>query len=142
MFYSSVISTFLLLYPGSLVIFLGLVIVHDGFDEIGTATCFGLVVNLPLALFVSWVLSRGFPDIISSEGIRGHSFWGVRRSIRWQDIEEIRVFRLFHLRFLRLYSSVDHKVTWIGLFHARMQEFRREIQGVAPSDSPIRKFIV
>jgi hypothetical protein len=141
-FHSSVLSNFLFLYPAGFLGFLGLVITQDGLDDVGSATCFGLVVSLPLALLVSWILSRCFPDIVSREGIYGHSFWGIRRFVRWQDIGKVRGLRLFHLRFLKLYSSADQRVTWIGLFQARAQDFRHEIQSVAPSDSPIRKFIV
>jgi len=140
-FHPSFLSWFLLEYPGMFVVFMILVLVNDGFDDIGSAALFGLSCLLPIALLGARGLSRFHTDAISPEGLHGRSFWGVRRVIRWKEIREVLAFRLIHLRFLRLFSEVDEQVTWISLFPACPQVFRREIQRLAPSDSPIRKFI-
>jgi hypothetical protein len=141
-FHASVVSLLSIMYPGDFLVFMGLVVLDEGLRFDRTAIGFGLLVCLPLAWVVSWILSRCFPDIVSTDGIQGHSFWRLRRSVRWQDIKEVRDFRLFHLRFLRLCSGQDQKVTWIALFQARAQDFRRKIQRLAPSDSPILRFVV
>jgi hypothetical protein len=141
-FHVSVVSLLSIMYPGGFLVFMGLVVLDEGLRFNGAAIWFGLLVCLPVAWVVSWMLSRCFPDIISTDGIQGHSFWGLRRFVRWQDIKEARDLRLFHLRFLRLYSGQDQKVTWIGLSQARNRDFRREIQRLAPSDSPILRFVV
>ncbi len=103
---------------------------------------FGLVGCLPGACIVSWIFSRCFPVILSKSGIQGYSFWGLPRFVRWQDIKEARGFSLLNLRFLRLYSVRDQKVTWIGLFQANPRDFLLQIQIFAPTDSPILKFVV
>lgn len=139
--HSSILSLFLLEFPGTFVVFMILVLVNDGPHDAGDAALFGLSFFVPMALLASWGLSRFYCDMFSAEGIQGHSFWGSRRFIRWQDIRQVRAFRLLHLRFLRLFSSADQKVTWIGLFPARPKIFSSEIQRLAPADSPVRKFV-
>jgi hypothetical protein len=109
---------------------------YDKLDLAGGVAC------LPVAWVVSWVLSRCFPPcIVSKDGIQGDSCWGFRRFIPWQEIKEARGFRFFHLRWVRLYSARDQKVTWIVLFQAHSEDFVREIQTLAPSDSPILRFV-
>ena len=102
-------------FPGGFIVFMGLILLNVGrhFHMRDVVLCFLLC--LPFAWFVSWFISRFFPDIITADGIQGHSFWGLKRFIRWQDIREARPFQLFNLRFLRLYSKQDQSVTWIGL---------------------------
>jgi hypothetical protein len=140
-FHSLVRSSFGFLYPVSFVGFIALVLIRDGRAELGAAVPFGLFGLAPIALILAWVLSRCFSDIVSEEGIYGHSFWGVRRFVRWQDVRQVRRFRALNLRFLRVYSSVDSAVTWIGSSWMHVPEFRREIERVSPSDSPIREFL-
>lgn len=141
-YHASVVSLFSMLYPGSFLVLMAWTALEQGtrFDvaEIG----FGLVGCLPGACIVSWIFSRCFPVILSKSGIQGYSFWGLPRFVRWQDIKEARGFSLLNLRFLRLYSVRDQKVTWIGLFQANPRDFLLQIQIFAPTDSPILKFVV
>ena len=141
-FRPSVISLLLLLYPGSFVWFMVLVVLDEGLRFDRAAIRFGLLVCTPGALVMSWMISRCFSGVVSTDGIQGHSVWGSRRFIRWQDIEKVRSFDLFHLRYLRLFSRQGRKVTWIALFQARAEEYRTEIQRLAPSDSPILRFVI
>ena len=141
MFRESVVSLLSILYPVGFLGFLGLVILDEGFRFNRFAISFGLLVGFPVALAASWIISKCFADIVSADGIHGHSFWGLRRSVRWQDIKEVRPFRLLHLKWLRLYSKQDQTGTWIGLHQARREEFRSAIQRLAPSDNPILRYI-
>jgi len=141
-YHASVVSLLSMLYPGAFVVLIAWTALEQGtrFDvaEIG----FGLVGCLPGACVVSWIFSKCFPVILSKNGIQGYSFWGLPRFIRWQDIKEARGFKLLHLKFLRLYSMRDQKVTWIALFQANPQGFLLQIQTLAPLDSPLQSFVV
>jgi len=93
------------------------------------------------SLVLSWLLSILYPASFSADGIYGHSFWGRRRFIRWQDVATARRFRLLNLRWLRIYTTGDSKVTWLALFQSHKADFRQEIQRLAPADSPVLNHI-
>jgi MFS family permease len=95
-----------------------------------------LCVIMTLVLYVVAI-----PTGISSDGIYARSSSGFRRFIGWADIAKVKKRTIFNLRFLRLYSSVDGKVTSVPLFLACKNEFRDEIRKFAPPDSPILKFL-
>jgi hypothetical protein len=88
----------------------------------------------------AWMLSLLCPDAFSADGIYGHSFWGRRRFVRWQDISSVQSFWLGNLRWLRVYA-VDGKITWLALFQSRDIEFRQEIKRLAPPTSPVLKYV-
>jgi len=140
-FRASVWSLLWFEWPGGFLVFMGLLFLFEGTHFHKGDVVLGFLLCLPFAWFVSWFISRFFPDIIAADGIQGHSFWGLKRFIRWQDIREARPFQLFNLRFLRLYSKQDQSVTWIGLFPARRADFVSTIQRFAPADCPLLQFI-
>lgn len=82
------------------------------------------------------------PTGIAAEGIYGQSTFGFRRFVRWADIAKVRKLTLLNLQFVRLYSSVDGRVTTVPLFQARPQEFRAEIHKFAPPESPILNVLI
>jgi hypothetical protein len=89
------------------------------------------------SLASAWLVSILFPAALSSDGVYGHSFWGSRRFVGWQDIAAARTFTLLNLRWLRIYRTGDNKVTWVALFQSHKAEFREEIRRLAPADSPV-----
>ena len=95
---------------------------------------------LPFALIMSWLLAVFFPTIVTPEGIYGHSVWGNRRFIRWQDIDHVKPFKLLNLRYLRLYSK-DQTVTWINLFPANPAQYYGTLRRLAPADAALLRFI-
>ena len=96
-----------------------------------------LCVIMTLVLYVVAI-----PTGISSDGIYARSPSGFRRFIGWADIAKVKKRTVFFdLQFLRLYSSVDGKVTSVPLFQAHKKEFRDEIRKFAPPDSPILKLL-
>jgi hypothetical protein len=113
------------------------VLILDGlhFDPQALA---GASVSVPVSSLIgAWMLSIFYPASFSVDGIYGHSFWGRRRFARWQDIAAARTFSLLNLRWLRIYTIGDGKVTWLALFQSDKVEFRREIQRLAPAGSPV-----
>jgi hypothetical protein len=89
------------------------------------------------AFIWAWIIFLLFPALISGQGIRGHSFWGMRRFVGWEEIVKVKKFSLFGLPYLRIFSATDGKVTWLPLFQSQMVEFRNEIRKFAPSNSPL-----
>src|SRR5208282_65056 len=90
-----------------------------------------ILLVLPFALLMSWLLVRFYPIGISSKGIYGTS--GVsRRFIFWRDIKAIKPFQYFNLLYLRLYSKKENKVTWVGLFPKDSAGFQKEILRFVP----------
>jgi hypothetical protein len=114
----------------------GFTIITDGFDFDGQALAFGCGCGAIYSFVGSWVWSHLSHDAYSAEGVYGHSPWGRRRSVRWQDISSARQFWLLNLRLLRVYAT-DGKITLLGLFPAQAAEFRKEIRRLAPHASPI-----
>jgi hypothetical protein len=101
------------------------------------AAIWGLTFSFVMALLFHW----SFPTRISAEGLSAHSIYGFRRFISWENISDARPFRLFNLRWVRLYSSFDGKVTWMALFQSNFELFNAEIRKFAPSHSPVLKFV-
>jgi len=94
------------------------------------------VVVLVYSLGAAWLLSVLYPAGFSSDGIYSHSFWGIRRFARQQDITDARTFKLLNLPCLRIYTT-DRKITWLPLFQSHRSESRQEIQRLAPAGSPV-----
>jgi len=108
----------------------GLQIDRIAFAEASALTTVGSFIG-------AWALSFLFPAFLSTQGVYGHSFWSMRRFVRWQDVTSARPFRFLNLRWVRIYAG--NKVTWLPLFQSRDLEFQQEIRRFAPSNSPILK---
>ena len=139
-FRAAVIPMAIFIYVGGMVILLILIVIHDGFHFDQRALAFTAGVSLVSSIIYSWVLSFVLPTAFSSDGIYGHSFWGRRRFVRWQDISSVRTFRAVNLRWLRVYAT-DGRVTWFPLFQSRGPEFRQEIRRLAPSSNAILNYV-
>ena len=92
---------------------------------------------IPAAVILSVLMCLLFPVRLSAAGIQAQSIWGLPSFIRWADIKEAREFKLFNLRWLRLYSSAGSTVTWVALFQSHPGEFKIEIVKLAPPESPV-----
>ena len=95
-----------------------------------------------LSLLGSLAMHLTLPQSLSADGVRAHSVFGVRRSIRWEDIAAVRPFSLLGLKYLRLYSKLGGSPLWLFLQPARKPEFKRTMLALAPADNPIRAYFV
>jgi len=126
----------------ALVIVCCLTIRLEGWRGLDLKSLFEGAVAIELAgLAFAWVISVCFPNKLGPSGVDGHSFWGVRRFIRWQDIQRASPFRYLGFKFLRLYPGGGRGATWIAFSQARQKEFEEEIRKLAPLESPIRAFL-
>jgi hypothetical protein len=120
----------------------GAIILMEGFSQVNVVALFlAVLVGAAVGFLYVWLLSLCFTTELTSEGVFGHSFWGIRRFIRWQDIANVRPFNFLNLRCLRLYPPGDTGPTWIALFQAHKTEFMRELQRLVPPDSPVRNYL-
>src|ERR1043165_5881306 len=120
------------MYGGALAIFFPFRLIVEGLKVNLHALLFALTVTAPFVLVMAWVLSMIYTAGFSSDGVYGHSFWGIRRLAQWRDIVDARPLRILNLRWLRI-RTADKRVTWVALFQSRESEFRQEIQGHAPA---------
>ena len=97
----------------------------------------GAAAMVPAAVILSVLMCLLFPVRLSRDGIQAQSIWGLPSFVRWTDIKEAREFKLFNLRWLRLYSSASSTVTWVALFQSHPGEFKIEIVKLAPPESPV-----
>ena len=137
MFRPAIRPIFLAISAVAMPIFLLLVLLDDGLHPDWIAL-FAATTGLALFAIVSaWTFHFLFPDGISAEGISGHSFWGLRRFVPWDHIAAARPIRILNLRYLRLYSTIDRKVTWIALFPAEPDAFHSALYSAIPPNNPV-----
>ncbi len=104
---------------------------------VGTVLLSGLVYSAGIGI---WYAFR-YPTQLSAERVFGYSFWGRPRSLRWQEMAEVKPFRFFTIRFLRLYPCNGTAPTWIVMTLADRAGFETEVYRLAPPDSPIRSYL-
>jgi len=97
----------------------------------------GAAFMVPAGVIVSVLACLLLPVRLSPAGIHAQSIWGLPSFVRWTDIKEAREFKLFNLRWLRLYSSAGPTVTWVALFQSHAGEFKLEMLKLAPPESPV-----
>ena len=128
---------FVLVTPGS-VIPTGL---YYGWEGVRSAVPIALITGLILSLLGAFFFCVAFPQEISTMGVAGHSVWGFKRFIEWGQISQARPIRILNLRWLRLYSSANGKVTYLALFLADWESVREEVRREAPADCPIHTYL-
>ncbi len=78
---------------------------------------------------------------LSTEGVQGFSVWGAVRFIRWSEIQDARVFWFLNLKYVRLRSSADGRITWVLLSLRDLERFRELVRQYGGSDCQILRFI-
>src|SRR5438093_1557027 len=117
-FRAAVVPTFLTIAALGLPLYFCMMLLEFGLQDI-SGLFIGAAGGALAGFLYTWGITLCFTLKLAPEGVYGHSFWGVRRFIRWQDIGEVRPFRLLNLRYLRLYGAGKSSPTWIALFLAR-----------------------
>jgi hypothetical protein len=135
-FRTAIIPGAIFLFVSSMTFSLCAISLQYGWHIDGRALAFTTGAVLMFSFAYSWLMARLFPIGFSADGIYGHSFWGRRRFVSWQEIATARPRRLGNLRWLRVYA-IDGKVTWVALFQSRDTEFQQEIRRLAPPGNPV-----
>ena len=128
---------FLFLVGLGIPLFIGTVMLKYGSRLDWRSVAVGAAFMVPASVILSGLMCLLFPVRLSPAGIKAQSIWGLPSFVRWPDIKEARQFKLFNLRWLRLYSSAGPTVTWVALFQSHPGEFKLEIVKLAPPESPV-----
>ncbi len=94
-------------------------------------------VLLIYAVIFSFIITWFYPCIITSAGIYGYTFWGMRRHFGWAEIGQVKKISLVNLRFLRLYNNAGQAMIWLPLFQSRSAEFLETTRKFAPPNHPV-----
>src|SRR5260370_30317602 len=94
---------FLFLVALGIPLFIATVMLKYGSRVEWRSVALGAAFMVPAAVILSGLMCLLFPVRLSPAGIRAQSIWGLPSFVRWPDIKEAREFKLFHLRWLRLY---------------------------------------
>jgi hypothetical protein len=89
------------------------------------------------AVAFAFVISLFYPCSITSAGVYGHSFLGLRRFLGWSDISAAKKVSLGNLVFLRLRSNTDGTTIWLPLFQSDRVEFLETVRKCAPPGHPV-----
>ena len=137
-FRASAAPLFLFLVGLGIPLFLATVFFKYGSRLDWRSVAVGAGAMVPSAVILSVLMCLLFPVRLSREGIKAQSIWGLPSFVRWQDIRQAREFKVFNLRWLRLYSSTGSTVTWVALFQSHPGEFKLELLKLAPPESPVQ----
>lgn len=119
-------------------VYIGSMLVRYGLRMDWRLFMLGAAAMFPTALFLAGAVSLVCPAVrLTAEGIHAQSVWGLPTFVRWQDIEEVRPFDFLNLRWLRVYSRADSIVTWLAVFQSPAEEFKQEMQRLAPTGCPV-----
>jgi hypothetical protein len=138
----AIFPTFAAICSLGFLLYLLLIVTEEGLRGINVeALLFGGLAAALGSFVGACLMALCFTLKLTPEGVFGHSAWGIRRFIRWQDIATAKPFRFFNLRYLRLYPETGRRPIWIALFQARKAEFEQGLQMLAPADSPVRQYL-
>ena len=110
---------------------------HANWSLVSKAVLYSIPVLLIYAFAFASIMRLVFPTYISSSGVYGHSFCGIRRYLGWADIVQTRRFFLGNLVYLRLYARNGKAVIWLPMYQSRRLEFFNEIRKFALPNHPI-----
>lgn len=102
---------------------------------------FVLVFSITYSLLCSWVWVKLFPVGCSTGGIHGHSVWGRKRLVRWDEIETVKPWAFLNLRWLRIYSSKHGETTWIALFQSEPADLLDALAQFGPPDNALLRHL-
>ena len=88
-----------------------------------------------VSLLLSLVVSAS-PVTLNALGIHGQTFFGQRRFVAWDDVQELELKNLFGLRYLRLAGTDGESPLWLPLFWKRPDAFAAAVHELAGASHP------
>lgn len=82
-----------------------------------------------------------FPIRANENELRGRTFIGLARRVRWQDIEAVRERRWLFTSFLLVSSRGEKTTLWLPLFLCEQADFERSVQAWLSPAHPLRAFL-
>jgi hypothetical protein len=116
-----------------------LVRVKDHFDwaVVSKTAPYIVPILLVYAFVFAVAISLFYPCSITSTGVYGHSFWGLRRYLGWNEISAAKKKRIGNLVFLSLSSKTGGAAIWLPLFQSRRAEFVETVRKSASPNHPV-----
>lgn len=87
------------------------------------------------------LVHRFFPIRANAGELRGRTFIGLSRRVRWENVESVRSRRWLFTSFLLLSSRGEKSALWLPLFLCKQREFERRVRSWLAPDHPVRRFI-
>lgn len=87
------------------------------------------------------LIHRFFPVRADKRELRGRTFIGLARRVRWDDIESVQERRWLFTSFLLVWSRGEKSALWLPLFLCRQREFERCAQTWLLPQHPLRRFL-
>ena len=107
------------------------------FIALGLSTAAGIAISL----LGSWVVSKLFPGALSGGGVHGHTFWGRKSIVPWDEIVSVKPFALANLRWVLIYSSKQRKTTWFSLFQSQPADLLDAVAQLGPPDNALLRHL-
>ena len=106
------------------------------------AVVIGGVVAILWATLWALLLHSLFPTRLSSDGVSGYSFWGLRRFIAWEHISRrpVRVVFSICVGCVSI-PPATARCHYMAEFPSDSDGFRAELHRLAPTQCPIFKYI-
>ncbi len=82
-----------------------------------------------------------FPIRANEIEVRGRTFIGLSRRVRWDEIESVRYRRWLFASYLLVASKGEQTVLWLPLFLCQQRDFERHIEAWLSPDHPFRRFL-
>lgn len=87
------------------------------------------------------LVHRFFPIRANEEELRGRTFIGLARRVRWENVESVQSRRWLFTSFLLLSSCGEKTTLWLPLFLCEQHEFERRVKSWLAPDHPVRGFL-
>ncbi|RYX82590.1 hypothetical protein EON83_18640 [bacterium] len=82
-----------------------------------------------------------FPIRANETEVRGRTFIGLSRRVRWDDIETVQSKRWLFAHYLLVASRGEHSLMWLPLFLCQQHDFERYVKEWLPLEHPMRRFL-
>lgn len=90
---------------------------------------------------VSTLVSRFFPVRANETEIRGRTFIGLSRRVRWEDIESVTQKQWLFTSYLLVGSKGERTLMWLPTFLCQQREFEADIQKWLAPEHPMRVYL-
>jgi len=136
-FYPAFFPQFVHVFVGSAILALSPLAVLSGFSI--HASGYVVLTLLCAALAALWTLAmmKMFRLRVGAEEISATDVWGLRRSLKWEDIKSTSPFRFVGLEYLRLFPSDGSRPLWLPTFIMKRAAFLAAVTEAAPASNSV-----
>jgi hypothetical protein len=125
-----------------LVLGLLMILAMSGFrlDPVGLVV--GLTAGELVGLLITALLVFYFKVYAGPEGLRAYNFWGLYRTVAWEDIRSARPVNFLGLRYLRAHTANASSPLWLPLFLTEQDRFDALVRAHAGPSHPLTRALL